>query len=138
MARIIDRWTLTNREIDNTNTFLILATIAGGKAREGDCSACSCVPWLFLVAGKPDHAMNILRRQSNATIFPSNLENRRRIFHLRWKIVVDIRSGKDDPEARPVLLYRGKERFLSDGVLALPVEDYLRALVPGRPPLDAF
>lgn len=41
MARIIDRWTLTNREIDNTNTFLILATIAGGKAREGDCSACS-------------------------------------------------------------------------------------------------
>ena len=27
---------------------------------------------------------------------------------------------------------------LSDGVLVLPVEDFLRALVPGRPPLDAF
>ena len=83
--------------------------------------------------------MNMLRRRSNATaLFPSDLENRRRIFHLRWKKVVDIRLGKDDPEARSVLLYRGKERFLSDGVLVLPVGDFLRALVPGRPPLDAF
>ena len=50
-----------------------------------------------------------------------------------------LKSFREDyPEARPVLLYRGKERFLSDGVLALPVEDFLRALVPGRPPLDAF
>ena len=57
---------------------------------------------------------------------------------MRWKKVVDIRFGNDDPEARPVLLYRGKERFLSDGVFVLPVEDFLRALVPGRPPLDAF
>ena len=40
--------------------------------------------------------------------------------------------------ARPVLLYRGEERFLSDGILVLPVEDFLRALVPGRPPLAAF
>ena len=45
---------------------------------------------------------------------------------------------EDYPEARPVLLYRGKKRFLSDGVLVLPVGDFLRALVPGRPPLDAF
>ena len=50
-----------------------------------------------------------------------------------------LKSFREDyPEARPVLLYRGKERFLSDGVLVLPVEDFLLALVPGRPPLDAF
>ncbi len=45
---------------------------------------------------------------------------------------------EDYPEARPVLLYRGEERFLRDGILVLPVEDFLRALVPGRPPLAAF
>ena len=45
---------------------------------------------------------------------------------------------QDYPEARPVLLYRGETQFLRDGILAVPVENFLRALVPGRPPLAAF
>lgn len=50
-----------------------------------------------------------------------------------------LKSFREDyPEARPILLYRGTERLLRDGILVLPVEDFLRNLVPGRPPLDAF
>lgn len=50
-----------------------------------------------------------------------------------------LKSFREDyPEARPILLYRGTERLLRDGIFVLPVEDFLRNLVPGRPPLDAF
>jgi len=41
--------------------------------------------------------------------------------------------GSDYPEARRILLYRGDEQYLQDGILVMPVEKYLRALVPGRP-----
>ena len=58
---------------------------------------------------------------------------------LRPDDFAGLKSFREDyPEARPVLLYRGEERFLSDGILVLPVEDFLRALLPGRPPLAAF
>lgn len=40
--------------------------------------------------------------------------------------------AKDYPEARRILLYRGKEQYLEDGVLVLPVERFLLALRPGR------
>jgi predicted AAA+ superfamily ATPase len=39
----------------------------------------------------------------------------------------------DYPEARTVLLYRGREQFLRDGVLCVPCERFLRALRPGQP-----
>ena len=39
----------------------------------------------------------------------------------------------DYPEAELRLLYRGKRRVLVDGVLCLPVEDFLRQLRPGQP-----
>lgn len=43
----------------------------------------------------------------------------------------------DYPEARTILLYRGRERFLRDGILTLPVEPFLRNLKAGAPlPLD--
>ena len=41
---------------------------------------------------------------------------------------------QDYPEARPVHLYRGAERLRVDGVLCLPVDDFLRQLRPERPP----
>ena len=41
--------------------------------------------------------------------------------------------AKDYPEARRILLYRGSEQYLADGVLVLPVERFLLSLVPGRP-----
>ena len=45
--------------------------------------------------------------------------------------------GKDYPEARTVLLYRGRERFVRDGILAMPVDAFLRGLKAGQPlPLD--
>ncbi|MCY4574796.1 MAG: AAA family ATPase [Gemmatimonadetes bacterium] len=40
--------------------------------------------------------------------------------------------GDEYPEARRVLLYRGKYRLLRRGVLCLPVGDFLRVLDPGR------
>jgi len=39
----------------------------------------------------------------------------------------------DYPEARTVLLYRGQEQFLWDGVLCVPCERFLSALRPGQP-----
>lgn len=44
---------------------------------------------------------------------------------------------KDFPEAKVFLLYRGKDRLEMSGILCLPVEQFLRALTPGRP-LDAL
>lgn len=48
----------------------------------------------------------------------------------------DLRSlgsfGEDYPESRRFLLYRGKERFLRDGILCLPCEEFLLSLRPGK------
>lgn len=38
----------------------------------------------------------------------------------------------DYPEARGILLYRGTESLLKDGVHILPVEEFLRNIVPGK------
>lgn len=40
--------------------------------------------------------------------------------------------GADYPEATRVLLYRGEEQVMMDGVLIAPVERYLKELVPGK------
>ena len=40
--------------------------------------------------------------------------------------------GSDYPEATRVLLYRGEEQIVMDGVLVVPVVRYLKSLVPGR------
>ena len=42
--------------------------------------------------------------------------------------------GTDYPESRRILLYRGKERLLRDGVLCLPCDEFLRALRPNAFP----
>ncbi len=48
----------------------------------------------------------------------------------------DLRSlasfGEDYPESRRFLLYRGKERFLRNGILFLPCEEFLLELRPGK------
>ncbi len=38
---------------------------------------------------------------------------------------------KDYPEAQPLLLYRGEDRLMKNGILCLPVEEFLRELKPG-------
>jgi len=40
---------------------------------------------------------------------------------------------QDYPECQPLLLYRGQDRALVDGVLTMPAAEFLRGLVPGRP-----
>ena len=42
--------------------------------------------------------------------------------------------GEDYPEATRLLLYRGSERFLRDGVWVVPAEEFLRSLVSGPLP----
>lgn len=41
--------------------------------------------------------------------------------------------ARDYPEATRVLLYRGERRYIEDGILIAPVEEYLRSLVPHSP-----
>jgi len=41
--------------------------------------------------------------------------------------------GKDYPQARRILLYRGSARLDRDGIPCVPCEDFLRQLEPGRP-----
>ncbi len=46
-----------------------------------------------------------------------------------------LRSFRDDyPECEPLLLYRGEDRLLVEGIRCLPVGEFLRALTPGRAP----
>lgn len=62
-------------------------------------------------------------------------------FHaLEVKNTAQVRSsdlrglrafGDDYPEATRLLIYRGKERFLSDGVICIPAGEFLRALRAG-------
>jgi predicted AAA+ superfamily ATPase len=40
--------------------------------------------------------------------------------------------GEDYPEARRVLIYRGRERLRQAGTLCLPATDFLRSLDPRR------
>ncbi|MDO8366847.1 MAG: AAA family ATPase [Saprospiraceae bacterium] len=41
--------------------------------------------------------------------------------------------GKDYPESRRILLYRGSDRLLKDGILCLPVDNFLNLLKPSEP-----
>ena len=41
--------------------------------------------------------------------------------------------GKDYPDSRRILLYRGTDRLLKDGILCLPAEEFLKQLKPGEP-----
>jgi predicted AAA+ superfamily ATPase len=52
---------------------------------------------------------------------------------VRPEDVRSLRAFRDDyPESRALLLYRGEERLRKNDVLCLPVEEFLRDLVPGR------
>ena len=42
--------------------------------------------------------------------------------------------AQDYPESRRYLLYRGKERLMQDGILCLPCDDFLLALIPNQFP----
>lgn len=46
--------------------------------------------------------------------------------------------GKDYPEAKLILLYRGKEKLLKKNVLCLPCEEFLKKLCPEKPLDVAF
>lgn len=53
---------------------------------------------------------------------------------IRPRDLKGLRAFREDyPEAQPRLLYRGREALQRDGIRCLPVEDFLRSLVPGRP-----
>ena len=43
----------------------------------------------------------------------------------------------DYPEGQAALLYRGPRRLLIDDVLCLPVDAFLRGIVPNRPLLES-
>ncbi len=53
----------------------------------------------------------------------------------------DLRSlsafGEDYPEATRTLLYRGRERLMINGVLCMPCEQFLLALVRGKFPIPS-
>lgn len=43
--------------------------------------------------------------------------------------------GDDYPESHRLLLYRGKERLLQDGILCVPCEEFLRQLKTNEFPM---
>jgi hypothetical protein len=54
---------------------------------------------------------------------------------VRPKDLKGLRSFRHDyPESATVLLYRGTERLSRDGTACIPVDEFLRQLVPGRDP----
>jgi hypothetical protein len=40
---------------------------------------------------------------------------------------------EDYPEAKPLLLYRGKHKFTEKGILCYPIDEYLLKIHPGSP-----
>ncbi len=53
---------------------------------------------------------------------------------VRPEALRGLRSFREDyPESRAIFLYRGRDRLLRDGILCLPVQEFLLGLVPGRP-----
>ncbi|MBQ7252538.1 MAG: ATP-binding protein [Kiritimatiellae bacterium] len=77
----------------------------------------------FVLYGEKDFAA--IEVKNAATLHPSDFTG--------------LKSFREDyPEARTLLLYRGETQFLRDGILVVPAEKFLRSLVPGRPPLEAF
>ena len=50
-----------------------------------------------------------------------------------------LRAFREDyPEAETAILYRGRERLRIDGVHCIPVDEFLRSVVPDRGLLDGF
>jgi predicted AAA+ superfamily ATPase len=73
----------------------------------------------FVLYGPPGfHALEV---KNTGQVRPSDLRGLRAF-------------GEDYPEATRWLIYRGKERFLRDGVMCVPAEEFLRALRPGAFP----
>jgi len=65
-----------------------------------------------------------LEVKNTATIRPADLRG--------------LKSFRDEyPESRAILLYRGRERLLREGVLCLPCSDFLTHLLPGKTIDDA-
>ena len=65
-----------------------------------------------------------LEVKNTATIRPSDLRG--------------LKSFRDEyPESRAILLYRGRERILREGILCLPCGDFLIHLLPGKTIDDA-
>lgn len=72
----------------------------------------------FVVYGR--HGFWAIEVKHSATVRPADLRG--------------LKAFREDyPEAELRLLYRGEEARLVDGIRCLPCEDFLRALIPGRP-----
>lgn len=47
-----------------------------------------------------------------------------------------INFRDDYPESKQILLYRGNERIIENGILCIPCEEFLKQIVPDKPILD--
>jgi len=65
-------------------------------------------------------------------LFAVEVKNANRIDGTELRALNNF--AEDYPEARRFMLYRGDERFSRDGVLCMPVEDFLLGLEPGNFP----
>ena len=56
---------------------------------------------------------------------------------VRTEYLAGLKAFRQDyPECRTILLYRGRQQTMIDGILAVPVERFLRGLVPNHPMPD--
>jgi predicted AAA+ superfamily ATPase len=68
-----------------------------------------------------------------STFFAVEIKNSQNVYR---RDVKPLSAFKDDyPEAQVVLLYRGEERLMVDGVLCVPCAQFLKQLVPGHNPV---
>lgn len=88
-----------------------------GKARLSFWRTRSGVEVDFVVYG--DAGFWAIDVQSSTTIRPADLRA--------------LKSFREDyPEAELLLAHRGKERWLKEGILCVPVDEFLRSLLPNR------
>ena len=57
---------------------------------------------------------------------------------IRTEDLASLKAFRQDyPECRTIILYRGRQQTIIDGVLAAPVERFISELVPNKPLPDA-
>lgn len=66
----------------------------------------------------------------NDTFYAIEVKNHDKVFPKDLRGLMHFRE--DYPESKQILLYRGSEKIMENGVLCLPVEEFLKGIIPNQ------
>ena len=116
-ARVWENRILVARRNQNGLARVAPATALGAERLHGGT--------VVLFVGGDENSHSGLKNGADSTILRPEMEFIPRFF------VAGL--SQDDPESRRLLLDRGRDRLLRNGILCQPWEEFLLALRPGAP-----